>query len=113
MVQSWEDCALTTLLCSLILILNSILNLVSCRKQKKYRGDRKDNLEIIYELPRYANSQNKPKSHPDGKEKVKVTQSCPTLWDSKDCSPPGSSVHGILQARILGWGAVPFSRGSS
>ena len=67
MVQSWEDCALTTLLCSLILILNSILNLVSCRKQKKYRGDRKDNLEIIYELPRNANSQNKPKSHPDGK----------------------------------------------
>ena len=31
----------------------------------------------------------------------------------QDCSPPGSSVHGVLQARILEWGAMPFSRGSS
>ena len=36
---------------------------------------------------------------------------CPTLGDSMDCSPPGSSVHGILQARILEWVAMPFSRG--
>ena len=42
-----------------------------------------------------------------------VTQSCPTLCDPVDCSPPGSSVHGILQARILEWVAVPSSRGSS
>ena len=45
--------------------------------------------------------------------KVKVTQSCPTLCDPMDCSLPGSSVHAILQARILEWIAVPFSRGSS
>ena len=47
------------------------------------------------------------------KEKVKVlvTQMCPTLCNPKDCSPPGSSVHGILQARILEWVAIPFSRG--
>ena len=45
--------------------------------------------------------------------KVKVTQSCPTLFNPMDCSLPGSSVHGILQARILEWVAVPFSRGSS
>ena len=38
-----------------------------------------------------------------------VAQSCPTLCDPMDCSPPGSSVHGILQARILGWVAVSFS----
>ena len=38
-----------------------------------------------------------------------VTQSCPTLWDSLDCSPPGSSVHGIFQARVLEWGAIAFS----
>ena len=38
--------------------------------------------------------------------KVKVTWSCPTLSDPVDCSPPGSSVHGILQARVLVW--VPF-----
>ena len=52
-----------------------------------------------------------------GKEKVKseseVTQSCPTFCDPMDCSPPGSSVHGIFQARILEWVAISFSRGSS
>ena len=42
-----------------------------------------------------------------------VPQSCPTLCDPMDCSPPGSSVHGILQARILEWVAMPSSRGSS
>ena len=47
------------------------------------------------------------------KGKVLVPQSCPTLYDPMDCSPPGSSVQGILQARILEWIAIPFSRGSS
>jgi len=42
-----------------------------------------------------------------------VAQSCPTLCDPVDCSPPGSSVHGILQARILEWVAISFYRGSS
>ena len=42
-----------------------------------------------------------------------VTQSCPTLCDPVDCNPPGSSVHGILPARILEWVAIPFSRESS
>ena len=42
-----------------------------------------------------------------------VTQSCPTLFDPVDCGLPGSSVHGILQAQILEWVAIPFSRGSS
>ena len=45
--------------------------------------------------------------------KVLVVQSCPTLCKLGDCSPPGSSVHGILQSRILEWVAIPFSRGSS
>ena len=44
---------------------------------------------------------------------VLVAQSCPTLWDPMDYSLPGSPVHGILQARILDWVAMPFSRGSS
>ena len=48
-----------------------------------------------------------------GKWKVFIVQSCPTLCDSKDCNPPGSSVHGVLQARILEWVAVPSSSGSS
>ena len=42
-----------------------------------------------------------------------VAQSCPTLCDPVDCSPPGSSVHGISQAKILEWVAISFSRGSS
>ena len=45
--------------------------------------------------------------------RTEVAQSCPTLSDPMDCRPPGSSVHGILQARILEWVAIPFSRGSS
>ena len=47
------------------------------------------------------------------KVKVKSAQSCLTLCDPVDCSPPGSSVHGILQARILEWVAISFSRVSS
>ena len=47
------------------------------------------------------------------KVKALVSQLCPTLCDPMDCSPPGSSVHEILQASILEWVAIPFSRGSS
>ena len=39
-----------------------------------------------------------------------VAQSCPTLCDPMDCNPPGSSVHGIFQARVLEWIAISFSR---
>ena len=41
-----------------------------------------------------------------------VTQACRTLCDPMDCSPPGSSVHGIFQARIMEWVAISFSRES-
>ena len=44
---------------------------------------------------------------------AKSFQLCLTPYDPMDCSPPGSSVHGILQARILEWNAMPSSRGSS
>ena len=47
------------------------------------------------------------------KMKVLLAQGCLTLCDPIDCNPPGSSVHGIVQARILEWVAIPFSRGSS
>ena len=47
------------------------------------------------------------------KMKVLVPQSCPTLCDPMNCSPPDFPVHGILQARILEWLAIPFPRGSS
>ena len=42
-----------------------------------------------------------------------VTESCLTLRDSEDYSPPGSSVHRLAQARILEWVAIPFDMGSS
>ena len=47
------------------------------------------------------------------KSKSEVAQSCPTLSDSMDCSLPGSSIHGIFQARVLEWVAIAFSDPSS
>ena len=44
------------------------------------------------------------------KSESEVAQSCPTLHDPMDCSAPGSSVHGIFQARVLEWVAIAFSR---
>ena len=44
------------------------------------------------------------------KSESEVAQSCLTLCDPVDCSPPGSSIHGIFQARVLEWGAIAFSR---
>ena len=43
------------------------------------------------------------------KSEREVAHSCPTLRDPMDCSQPGSSVHGIFQARVLEWGAIAFS----
>ena len=43
------------------------------------------------------------------KSESEVAQLCPTLSDAMDCSLPGSSVHGIFQARVLEWGAIAFS----
>ena len=43
------------------------------------------------------------------KSESEVTQLCPTLCDPMDCSPPGSSIHGIFQASVLAWGAIAFS----
>ena len=47
------------------------------------------------------------------KSEGEVAQLCPTLSNPIDCSPPGSSVHGSFQARVLEWGAIAFSTGSS
>ena len=47
--------------------------------------------------------------YPKGRLLLKLLQSCPTLCDPIDSSPPGSSVPGILQARILEWVAISFS----
>ena len=44
------------------------------------------------------------------KSESEVTESCPTRSDPMDCSPPGSSIHGIFQASVLEWGAIAFSK---
>ena len=46
------------------------------------------------------------------KRESEVAQSCPTLSDPMDCSLPGSSIHGIFQARVLEWGAIPLAYSS-
>ena len=43
------------------------------------------------------------------KSESEVAQLCPTLSDPMDCNPPGSSIHGILEARVPEWGAIAFS----
>ena len=47
------------------------------------------------------------------KSESEVTQSCPTLSDPMDCSLPGSSIHGIFQARVLEWGAINWEAANS
>ena len=54
-----------------------------------------------------------PQSYPTSRLVCLLAQLCPTICDPMDCSLPGSSVHGILQAGILEWVAIPSSRGSS
>ena len=61
----------------------------------------------------WIKSYDKPRQSIAVKVKVLVTQSCPTLCNTMNCSPPGFSVCEILQARILEWVTIPFSRGSS
>ena len=73
---------------------------------------KKDTNELIYQY--------KAEIHP-GTWKINLTvavlcsgtQACPILCDPMDCGPPGSSSHGVLQARIMEWVAISFSRGSS
>ena len=45
----------------------------------------------------------------ESESESEVAQSCPTLSDPMDCSPPGSTIHGTFQARVLEWGAIAFS----
>ena len=51
-------------------------------------------------------------SHGAAAAAAESLQSCPTLCDPMDGSPPGSSIHGIFQARVLEWGAIAFSHGA-
>ena len=76
------------------------------RKQR-----RKEHLQIQFESNKAKDIIKKLQT--DYESKSEVAQSCLTLCHPVDCSLPGSSVHGILQARILEWVAISFSRGSS
>ena len=76
---------------------------------------KKSTIPVLYKHPFRAQSRRKQICH-EKKVKVKeseVAQSCPTLCDPVGCSPPGSSVHRIFQARILEWVAISFPKGSS
>ena len=96
------------------------LRKMKTEKEKRERGRKKEERKEV----------RKEEEKKEGREREKVTyskmsskksknrertsrQSCPTFCKTLDCSPPGSSVHGILQARILEWVAIPFSKGSS
>ena len=93
----------------------------SCLENPMDRGDWQATVHSVSRVRHnLATEQKPPKQHIDPrsaeaslKVKVLVTQSCLNLCDPMDCSLPVSSVHGISQARILEWVAIPFSRGSS
>ena len=77
-----------------------------------WSGKKEREKERKRERKREKKERKKRKGRKKGKEK-EVAWSCLTLCDPTDCSLPGSSVHGIFQARVLEWVAISFSRGSS
>ena len=74
-------------------------NEVECSHASHFTAERREAQEGVFHLPKATKSE--------------VAQPCLTLWDPIDRSPPGSSTHGIFQARILEWVAISFSRRSS
>ena len=78
--------------------------------QLKNRQPKKNMVTGLWELKKTINSKHSWKSSQlRGENESEVAQSYPTLCDPVDCSPPGSSVHGILQARLLEWFAISSS----
>ena len=82
------------------------LSLLTCIGSIQSEGSESTNM-ILRNCFKFSNSAVK------GSEPLLVSQSCLTFCDPLDCSPPGSSLHGMLQARVLEQVAIPFSRGSS
>ena len=91
----------------------------SCLENPMNSMKRQNDRILKEELPRSVGAQYatgdqwRNNSRKNKENESEVNQSCPTLCDPMDCSPPGSSIHGIFQARILEWVAILFSRGSS
>ena len=82
--------------------------------KKQERSEKRENVRAAKQkLTKTNNSKYGRTEESESERESEVAQSCPTLCDPVDCSPTGSSVHGILQARILEWVAISFSRGSS
>ena len=89
----------------------------------KYKLQRNENIHSLKNLcmgihsnfihNRQMQKQHKCSSTDEGINVYSVSQLCPTLCNPIDASLPGSSIHGIVQARILEWDAIPYSRGSS
>ena len=71
---------------------------------RKIKGGRRRGEQRMRWLDGITNSMDMKESESE------IAQSCLTLCDPMDCSPPGSSIHGIFQARVLEWGAIAFSR---
>jgi len=82
-----------------------------------YKLQKNPERDIMYQVCGAVQSSGQYAWHPGwglpGCMRAKLLQLHPSFCDPVDCSPPGSSVHGILQARILEWVAIHFSRGSS
>ena len=92
----------------------SIYNKLSVKLRKTKWNDRMFQQFLFEEKNAFQwEKQRNTYEHTDMCERDKSLQLCPTLCHPIDCNPPGSSVHGILQVRILEWVAVPSSRASS
>ena len=81
-------------------------SLQSCPTQRPH-GLQPTRLPLSLGFPRQEHWSGLP--FPSPMHESEVSQACPTLSDPMDCSLPGSSVHGIFQARVLEWGAITFS----
>ena len=90
----------------MVLLVQSTQN-HSCKKSLLVPG------ASLYKIENLSRKEKQQRSGRDIKVKVLLAQSCLTLCDPMDYSLPGSSIDGVLQARILEWVALPFSRGSS
>ena len=66
-------------------------------------------LLLLLLLSRFSRVHRSGLPFPSPMRESEVAQSCPTLCDPMNCSPPGSSIHGIFQARVLEWVAIAFS----
>ena len=103
-IQGWFPLGLTGLISLLSKGLSRVFSNTTIRKQQFFGAhpSLRSDLTSVHEYW---------KNH--SFDYTDLCQLCPTLCNSVDCSPPGSSVHGILQARVLEWVAIPFSKGSS